>query len=182
MLTLIIGGARSGKSRFAQSLASEFSKVAFIATACPEDAEMAARIARHRAERPPSWSTIEEPLEIARAVEQCSAEFDCILLDCLTLWLSRLFQQGVEDVDVQELALQEITCLAPAAGSAHLVLVTNELGSGLVPETSLGRRFRDVHGWVNQEVARAAGRVYHMVAGIPVSIKQPESIRAEVRG
>jgi adenosylcobinamide kinase/adenosylcobinamide-phosphate guanylyltransferase len=174
MLTLIIGGARSGKSRFAQSLAPPASKVAYIATARPDDEEMSARIARHRSERPPSWITVEEPLEIVRAVERCSADCHFILLDCLTLWLSNFFLER-KGSEIHEAALREVARLAPAAGSAHLVVVTNEVGCGLVPESALGRSFRDVHGWVNQEAARAADWVYHVVAGIPVAIKQPGS-------
>jgi adenosylcobinamide kinase / adenosylcobinamide-phosphate guanylyltransferase len=176
MLTLIIGGARSGKSRFAQSLASESSKVAYIATARLEtgaaaDPEMAARIARHLSERPPAWITVEEPLEIARAVERCSGDCKFIVLDCLTLWLSNLFWERAGD-DVQEAAMREVALLPQAAGSVHLAVVTNEVGCGLVPESPLGRSFRDVHGWMNQEAARTADSVYHVVAGIPVAIKK----------
>ena len=166
MLTLIIGGARSGKSRFAQSLASEHSRVAYIATARPEDDEMAERIARHRSERPASWITVEEPLEIARAVDECAAECEFILLDCLTLWLSNMFA-----AERSACAMAEAAKLPMAAGKASLAVVTNEVGSGIVPESALGRAFRDAQGWLNQEVARVADRVYHVVAGIPVAIK-----------
>jgi adenosylcobinamide kinase / adenosylcobinamide-phosphate guanylyltransferase len=181
MLTLIIGGARSGKSRFAQSLASESSRVAYIATARPEsagvaDPEMAARIARHRSERPPEWITVEEPLEIARAVERCADDCNFIVLDCLTLWLSNLFWDRSGD-QVHEAAMREVALLPQAAGSAHLAVVTNEVGCGLVPESPLGRSFRDVHGWMNQEAARAADSVYHVVAGIPVAIKKGAEVR-----
>jgi adenosylcobinamide kinase / adenosylcobinamide-phosphate guanylyltransferase len=171
MLTLIIGGARSGKSRFAQCLAGTSKKVAYIATARTEgDAEMAERIARHRADRPPSWLTIEEPIDIARAVERCAQDCDFIILDCLTLWLSNLFLEHSAE-GAGETSRREVAALAPAARNSHLALVTNELGYGLVPESALGRSFRDIHGWMNQEAARVADRVYHVVAGIPVAIK-----------
>ena len=175
MLTLVIGGARSGKSRFAQSLAADSASVAYIATARAEDAEMAARIARHRADRPPHWTTIEAPLDIANAVEQHARDFDTILLDCLTLWLSNLCFEHRDRprLSIHAAASQQLTRLADAARLTHLVLVTNEVGSGLVPESSLGRFFRDLQGSINQEAARAADWVHHLVAGIPVAIKQP---------
>ena len=175
MLSLVIGGARSGKSRFAQSLAAESDSVAYIATARIEDAEMAARIARHRKDRPAHWTTIEEPLEIASVVERRADDFNVILLDCLTLWLSNFCFEHRDQPNpcIHDRALQEIDRLTTAAAATHLILVTNEIGCGLVPESPLGRFFRDLQGSVNQEVARAADWVHHLVAGIPVAIKRP---------
>jgi adenosylcobinamide kinase/adenosylcobinamide-phosphate guanylyltransferase len=173
MLSLIIGGARSGKSRFAQSLVSPLERVTYIATSRVEDAEMAERIRRHRSGRPAAWATVEEPLEIGKAVEQHVRVSDAILLDCLTLWLSNFCWEHREatDANLQSAASAEVARLAAAAGSGRVVAVTNEVGCGLVPETAVGRRFRDLQGWVNQEAAGLADRVYHVVAGIPVAIK-----------
>lgn len=175
MLSLVIGGARSGKSRFAQSLCAGAERVVYLATARADDAEMAARITRHRDARPAHWSTIEEPLDIAGAVERHAARCECILLDCLTLWLSNLcweHKHASEDV-VLDLATCDVARIKAASAPCHVVLVTNEVGCGLVPESPLGRSFRDLQGWLNQEAARSADFVHHVVAGIPVAIKQP---------
>jgi adenosylcobinamide kinase/adenosylcobinamide-phosphate guanylyltransferase len=176
MLTFIVGGARSGKSRFAQSLGDTGARVAFIATARAEDPEMAARIARHRAARPPHWLTVEEPLAIANAVERHAGSCDILVLDCLTLWLSNFCweHRGEAEERIREMALRQVSRLPAAAASSHLVVVSNELGCGLAPETAIGRFFRDLQGWVNQDLAAAADCVYHVVAGIPVPIKRPE--------
>jgi adenosylcobinamide kinase/adenosylcobinamide-phosphate guanylyltransferase len=176
MFTLVLGGARSGKSRFAQSLCAGSGRVAYIATARPEDDEMRARIARHRSDRNSHWLTIEEPLAIADAVGRC-AECDFILLDCLTLWLSNVYWTRREDSEetVRAAASDELARFAAAASKANCIVVTNEVGCGLVPESAVGRSFRDLQGWINQEAARAADFVYHVVAGIPVAIKRPEA-------
>jgi adenosylcobinamide kinase/adenosylcobinamide-phosphate guanylyltransferase len=175
MLSLVIGGARSGKSRFAQSLCSPASHVVYLATAREEDSEMAARIRRHRESRPPGWLTVEEPLEIAGAVERHAAACDIILLDCLTVWLSNFCWQHREGdhTALECAALGEVQRVAAAAEAGNVVVVTNEVGCGLVPETPVGRFFRDLQGFVNQETARTADWVYHVVAGIAVPIKQP---------
>lgn len=177
MLSLVIGGARSGKSRFALSLSTPHQRPAFIATARADDEEMAARIARHRAERASGWTTIEEPLDLAGAVERSAATHDFLLLDCLTIWLGNWMwaQRGLPEADFHSSASLHVRRAVAASAGTHLVVVSNELGCGLVPESPVGRRFRDVHGWLNQEVARAADRVYHVVAGISVLIKQPEA-------
>lgn len=176
MLTVVIGGARSGKSRFAQSLANGLRHVTYIATARVEDDEMRARVARHRADRPPHWQTVEEPLRIADAAERCAADCELILLDCLTLWLSNLsFSRDGEPEDrLFAAAGVELERLAVVARRIDSVVVTNEVGSGVVPESALGRLFRDLQGRVNQDIARAADAVYHMVAGIPIAIKGGE--------
>jgi adenosylcobinamide kinase/adenosylcobinamide-phosphate guanylyltransferase len=175
MLSLVIGGARSGKSRFAQSLCGHAPRVVYLATARAEDAEMVDRVRQHRDSRPAHWVTIEEPLEIGSAVERYAAGADFLLLDCLTLWLSNFCWEHRADpaAAIQSAALREVARVVAAAAASHTVLVTNELGCGLAPEMPLGRFFRDLQGWVNQEAARSADWVYHMVAGIPVAIKQP---------
>ena len=136
---------------------------------------MAARIRRHREFRPPGWLTVEEPLEIAGAVERHAAACDIILLDCLTVWLSNFCWQYREKdhAALECAALGEVRRMAAAAEAGNVVVVTNEVGCGLVPETAVGRFFRDLQGFVNQEAARTADWVYHVVAGIAVPIKQP---------
>lgn len=179
MVSLVIGGARSGKSRFALSLPAASDRVAYIATARPSDEEMAARIARHQAQRPAHWVTIEEALDIAGAAERCASDCRFILLDCLTVWLSNFFWEHRQSAEpeLHAAASRELQRLLAAAAGRHLVIVTNELGCGLVPESPVGRSFRDIHGWLNQDAARAADWVYHLVAGIAVPIKQPEARR-----
>jgi len=174
MVSLVIGGARSGKSRFAQSLGAAAEHPVYIATARVEDSEMAERIARHQADRPPQWTTVEEPLDIAGAVARHrGAGF--ILIDCLTLWLSNLCWEGREasEAAIEDAAMRQIECVAKTAPATHVVLVSNEVGCGLVPESAVGRAFRDLQGRVNQTVAQLASQVFLMVAGIPVAVKQP---------
>src|SRR5579859_1096208 len=174
MLTLILGGARSGKSKLAQRLAAPAGRVAYIATAAPgNDPEMTARIDRHRANRPCSWRTIEEPVALATAVERASKEADAILVDCLTIWLSNVSWQHRESPS-QELELaarSEIQRIAATARHCHVILVSNELGSGTVPEPAVTRAFRDIHGLLNQAVAEAADEVILTVAGLPLYLK-----------
>jgi adenosylcobinamide kinase/adenosylcobinamide-phosphate guanylyltransferase len=175
MLSLVIGGARSGKSRFAQSLCTSAQRVVYLATARADDEEMSERIRRHRESRPPRWITVEEPLEIARAVEQHAGGCDALLLDCLTLWLSNFCWEyrSESPAEIERRAVAEVVRLAAAAAGCHAVVVTNEVGSGLVPDAAICRMFRDVQGFVNQQAACSADYVYHVVAGIAVPIKQP---------
>lgn len=173
MLTFILGGARSGKSRFAQSLCGSARRVAYLATAFPQDDEMRARIARHRLDRPSTWTTFEEPMEIAKVADQQALSFDILILDCLTLWLSNWCweyrSQASEQLECS--VLGELERLLMATRKARLIAVSNEVGCGIVPASILGRQFRDLQGMVNQRVAGAAQTVYQMVAGIPVLIK-----------
>ena len=180
MLTLIIGGARSGKTRYAQSLCSPALRVAYVATARPEDEEMLARIERHRTDRPGRWKTIEEPLALAAAIRRASPEAEVILIDCLTVWLSNLCWELRDKAaaEIECAALAEIDGIATAAEKCHVILVSNEVGGGIVPDNPVGRSFRDLQGLVNQRAAAAAQRVFLTVAGIPLRIKpgQPEAL------
>ena len=187
-LILIIGGARSGKSAFAEQMAlSSGRSVAFIATATARDDEMRERIAHHRAARPASWHTIEEPLDLAAAVSQAGKLADVLLLDCITLWLNNLFAQNTiqpaseagqhaASTLFDQTSLQEIEKLLAAARSLapgkSLLIVTNEVGLGIVPAYPLGRLYRDTLGYLNQRLAQAADRVYLMVAGMGVDLKR----------
>src|ERR1700692_1031970 len=177
MLTLVLGGPRSGKSRFAQSLCEPAGRVVFIATAPLHDDEMRARAAHHQHAGPNHWHSIEEPLAIARVVETCTPNFDCVLIDCLTLWLSNLCWEHRDHSQevLQTAASEEVSRLIAAASASNVIVVSNEVGYGLVPESPVGRVFRDLQGWVNQDLARAANSVYQVVAGIPIPIKHPEA-------
>lgn len=179
MVSLVIGGARSGKIRFAQSLGATAGRAFYVATARAEDAEMEARIAEHRRQRPAHWCTVEAPLEIANAIERHRSECDFLLLDCLTVWLSNHCWQRRDkpEGEIETAALAEVARLAATVTEAHVVIVTNEVGCGLVPETPLGRFFRDLQGRINQEAARLADQVILVVAGIPLTVKKPETRR-----
>jgi adenosylcobinamide kinase/adenosylcobinamide-phosphate guanylyltransferase len=173
MLTLILGGARSGKSRLAQKFAAAHQRVVYIATAqVGDDPEMAARIAHHRSHRPAEWRTVEAPLSLAAEVEQAVGE-EAVLVDCLTVWLSNLFwEYRSEEPDrVQEIARAELLRLAAAAQNRHVILVSNELGSGTVPEAAITRAFRDAQGLLNQWAAELAGEVILTIAGLPMYLK-----------
>ena len=165
-LTLVLGGARAGKSAFAEGLAQACERRVYVATAVITDDEMAERIASHRARRGADWRTVEEPVELAAAVRRESAAGTCLLVDCLTVWLGNLMHHG-RDVDAACEAL--LASLAAAAGP--VVLVANEVGLGIVPDNAVARAFRDHAGQLNQAVARLAGRVYFMSAGIPLTLK-----------
>jgi len=177
MLTLVLGGARSGKSRFAQSLCGSGCRVVFVATARADDDEMRVRIAHHQQARPKQWHTIEEPLALARVVETRCSDFDVVLIDCLTLWLSNLcweHRNDSEDV-LRTAASKDVARLIAASSASNVIVVSNEVGYGLVPESPVGRVFRDLQGWLNQDLATAANSVYQVVAGIPIPIKHPEA-------
>jgi len=170
-VTFVLGGVRSGKSRFAQQLAERVERVAFIATAeRRDDAEMAAKIERHRSERPAHWITIEEPLLLAQAIQQSGKDRDVVLIDCLTLFASNLLEACGEDRAQQQLYIDEL-CSALRTAPCSVILVSNEVGSGVVPAYELGRRFRDLVGEINQRVASVADMVLLMVAGLPLPLK-----------
>src|SRR5260370_22530489 len=174
MLTLILGGARSGKSRLAQRLAMPAGRVSYLATAnAGSDPEMAARIERHRAGRPCSWRTLEEPLALAATVEREAGQADAILVDCLTIWLSNLFWEHRDGSPqrLEDCARMELQRIAAAARRCHVILVSNEVGCGTVPEPALTRAFRDTQGLLNHWAAESADEVILTVAGLPHYLK-----------
>ena len=180
-LTLILGGARSGKSRYAHELAAQEAQgrpVVYVATAQAGDDEMRDRIARHQQDRPAEWRTVEEPLDVADVLKR-ETEAGVILLDCLTFFVvNHMLRTGdaatcesdVWDAEGAEAAVRELMRVAQEV-SPTVIIVSNEVGMGLVPETPLGRVFRDVAGRANQETAAAANRVRLLVAGIPMVVK-----------
>jgi adenosylcobinamide kinase / adenosylcobinamide-phosphate guanylyltransferase len=167
-VTLVLGGARSGKSRYAEGLIEPTGAGLYLATAEAGDDEMAARIRHHRARRGPAWTTVEEPLELLPTLLRHAAANRPILVDCLTLWLANLLG-AARDADVETRALVE--SLPRLAGP--VVFVANEVGLGIVPATPLGRAFRDAAGRLNQAVAAAADRVVFLAAGLPLALKEP---------
>jgi len=166
-LTLVLGGARSGKSRHAEGLVTATPPPwIYVATAQAFDDEMTARIAQHRSRRPTGWRTIEAPLDLAGAIAEHANSGQAVLIDCLTLWLSNIMLDG-RDVEVACDAL--VDALATATGP--IVVVSNEVGLGIVPDNTLARRFRDAQGHLNQQVAASADRVVLMTAGLPLTLK-----------
>jgi adenosylcobinamide kinase/adenosylcobinamide-phosphate guanylyltransferase len=187
MLTLVLGGARSGKSRYAQSICKPSTRVIYIATASSgadaDDYEMRERIARHRADRPTEWQTVEEPLDLSRAVREAPVEA-ILLIDCITLWISNLMWEFREKpaAEQEKLILAKVDDLIEAGrlraeksiaiGTAgEVVIVSNEVGGGLVPEHPVARAFRDLQGFANQRLAQAADNVVFIIAGLPLRLK-----------
>jgi adenosyl cobinamide kinase/adenosyl cobinamide phosphate guanylyltransferase len=169
-VTLITGGARSGKSRYALELADTDARRVFIATAEPCDEEMRARIEKHRSARGSAFDTIEEPYDLAGALRAMPTGTGVAVIDCLTVWLGNLmYRHGEEQTDYPEVGEFLAAVESPAC---NLLIVTNEVGFGIVPDNPLGRRFRDMAGVVNQEVARRADRVVMMVCGHPMVVKE----------
>lgn len=170
MNTLFVtGGARSGKSRYAQGRIEAIpGTLAFIATAEAGDAEMAERIAHHRRNRGPRWVAFEAPVDLPDAIRRAQDRADAILVDCLTLWVSNLMLQQ-RDIDASFAALDAALreCRVP------LALVANEVGLGIVPANAMARRFRDLAGSLNQQVAQAAGEVVLVASGLPLHLKAP---------
>ena len=169
-VTLVLGGVRSGKSLWAQELAAKAARVAYVATATPLDAEMVEKVRRHREERPGHWHTFEEPLELEQVLARHGTEFDVMLIDCLTIFAANLLDTAASDSLCIE---QHIAGFLGAlrSASASVVLVSNEVGSGVVPPYPTGRRFRDLLGELNQRVAAIADNVVLLVAGIPLVLK-----------
>lgn len=168
--TLVLGGARSGKSRHAEELVLGSGLDAhYVATGSAGDDEMAERIAHHRARRGPAWTTHEEPLDLLRTLRTVAAPDRAVLVDCLTLWMSNLLF-AEHDIEAESTAL----CGLLGALPGPVVLVSNEVGLGLVPETPLGRRFRDAQGRLNQAVAAIVPRVVFVAAGLPLILKSPK--------
>lgn len=166
-LILVIGGARSGKSTYAEALLAAFPPPwIYVATAEAFDDEMRARIAHHRTRRDERWQTVDAPLKLPEAVRQLDRRGEPILVDCLTLWLSNCLLGGLDVEDAGDRLVSAI-----AAARVPVVLVSNEVGWGIVPDTPLGRQFRDAQGRLNQKVAAIADRVVMMVAGLPLTVK-----------
>lgn len=169
MLQLILGGARSGKSRLAETLATDSALcVIYIATSQPLDGEMSARVAHHRERRPAEWTLIEEPIELARVLRENASPNHCLLVDCLTLWLTNLLM--LEDPDrlkqERETLLQTLATLP-----GEIIFVSNETGMGVVPLGELTRRYVDEAGWLHQALAERCQRVVLTVAGLPLTLK-----------
>ena len=175
-LTLLIGGARAGKSDVAMSLASRAgAAVTFVATARASDEEMAERIRRHRADRPSGWSTIEEPLDLEDALERAGDRATTIV-DCLTLWVSNLLEDGCDDDEVVARAERAAERARDRAGAT--IAVTNEVGAGIVPMHPLARRYRDLLGRVNAIWSVRASRAVLVVAGRVVPLADPSTLEA----
>ncbi len=179
-LILVLGGARSGKSSFAQEYAARLEReekaaVVFVATARAGDEEMRRRIEAHRRSRPSGWKTVEEPLQVSRAIDEHCAEGTVAIVDCLTLLLSNIIQEKTEPdrEALQNEVEREISGIARAARNsrATVLIVSNEVGMGVVPASPLGRFFRDVAGRANISLAREADEVHFLVAGIPRKLK-----------
>lgn len=170
---LVLGGARSGKSTFAEKLAAQrgSDSVLYIATAQALDDEMRARIAKHRADRPPQWQTLEAPRDILGALQEWTAMPRLILVDCLTLWVTN--ELLADETDVEQRLICQLDLLSEWARlqGVDLILVSNEVGLGIVPDNALSRTFRDILGRVNARAAQHANQVYWMVAGLPIEVK-----------
>lgn len=172
-LTLLIGGARAGKSALAARLAASTNRpVSFIATAEAGDEEMAQRIARHRADRPASWITIEEPIDLEVALDK-APERHVVIVDCLTLWVSNLMLAGRDEDEIAQLA--EAAAVTAARREPQSFVVTNEVGAGVHPASDLGRRFRDLLGRVNSIWSREATEAFLVVAGRTIPLNLPSS-------
>lgn len=175
-ITLVIGGCRSGKSSFAINEANKKKggEKIFIATSVPTDSEMEKRVKKHQDERGDEWKTIEEPVKIHKIINQVSENASVILVDCLTLWVSNLlfhsFDEKQIDQAVRNLEDSLKMCRCP------LFLVSNEVGTGIVPENNIARQFRDFAGFVNQRMAKAADKVVMTIAGIDVQIKPRQAV------
>ncbi|MGN8344118.1 bifunctional adenosylcobinamide kinase/adenosylcobinamide-phosphate guanylyltransferase [Pseudomonas sp. SMV71] len=169
MLQLILGGARSGKSRLAEKLATDTGlPVTYIATSQPLDGEMNARVAQHRARRPAEWALVEEPLALARVLREHAAPGRCLLVDCLTLWLTNLLMlDNPEQLNAEREALLDSLAALPG----EIIFVSNETGMGVVPLGELTRRYVDEAGWLHQALAERCQRVVLTVAGLPLTLK-----------
>ena len=174
--TLVIGGCRSGKSSHALHLADRMGNAGkiFLATCIPRDDEMHQRVSRHQAERGEDWTAVETPLLLPEAIRDIGPNADVLLVDCLTLWVSNLMMEQADDPDAPTERVAERTCRlieSLRAAACPVILVTNEVGAGIVPDNPLARAFRDAVGRVNQQIAACVDQVIWMVAGIPVKIK-----------
>mgnify|MGYP003681939294 CR=1 FL=1 len=168
---LVLGGAKSGKSSYALDICNRSGKKRiFLATAQAEDREMKERILRHQAERGPEWLAIEEPVEIAAVIREMDRKDTIILVDCLTMWLNNLFMKHKKDRKEIDRSMETLVNPLPDIHGA-IILVSNEVGTGIVPANPLSRRYRDYAGLLNQQVAAAANKVVAVFAGIPMALK-----------
>lgn len=177
MLTLVLGGARSGKSRYAQGLIGDRQAIYVATTRRTRDREMSGRIEKHRADRPSSWMTIEEPESVPRVVRTAAPADAPVIVECATLWLSNLFERESRTPPrrQQDILMTAVRELADASRLREVVVVSNEIGGGIVPTTRVGRRFRDLQGWANQILAAEAQSVVLVVAGLPIALKSANS-------
>ncbi|OGW75190.1 MAG: bifunctional adenosylcobinamide kinase/adenosylcobinamide-phosphate guanylyltransferase [Omnitrophica bacterium RBG_13_46_9] len=167
----IVGGARSGKSRYAQGLAKKIGKkIAFIATCIPGDSEMRERVRLHKKKRPRHWKVIEEPMDVKFALSKLKNRSDVVVIDCLGLFISNLLSAGLSE----NMITKKIASLASFLSKAEFtsIVVSNEVGGGIVPENALARKFRDLTGLANQVMARKADTVIFMQSGVPLRIKK----------
>ncbi len=179
---LVLGGCRSGKSGFAKQTADNMaeSKKIYLATSVPADPEMEERVKRHQDDRGPDWATVEEPVLIHDAIVTASADASVILVDCLTLWTSNLLFKGMDEAAI--MAAVDLLAAALDQALCPVILVSNEVGYGIVPDNSLARQFRDMAGLVNQRVAKAVDQVFVTMAGIPVQIKPNSTLQTSGAG
>jgi adenosylcobinamide kinase/adenosylcobinamide-phosphate guanylyltransferase len=168
---LVLGGCRSGKSGFAKQAADHMArdKKIYLATCVPTDREMKKRVKQHQEDRGPDWATIEEPIAIHETIDRACTQAKVILVDCLTLWTSNLLLQETNEAGIMAAVDRLVDALNRS--TCPVILVSNEVGHGIVPENSLARQFRDMAGLVNQRVAQAVDEVFVSMAGIPVQIK-----------
>lgn len=172
-MIFVTGGCRSGKSQFALDYANRhFQRKLYLATCEPLDEEMVRRIEHHKLRRGADWQTVEEPIKIAGAIKQHGNDMQVILLDCITLWLSNLLMRNKEDQEIMNEVDKFMDAMKPTQSS--FVIVSNEVGMGLVPVDPLGRRFRDLSGMANQKIAEVAQTVVFTVSGIPIFLKGKE--------
>lgn len=168
-LILVLGGARSGKSSWAlRYTEAQYRSFIFLATARALDDEMAERIRLHKSSRGPQWQLIEEPIEVSEAFRTRCGNVEAVLVDCLTVWLSNvMFEKGIENIDFYEEDLLKTLSMR----ERNIIVVSNELGMGIVPENPLGRKFRDLSGQINQNMAAMADKVVFLTAGLPMYLK-----------
>ncbi len=170
-MTFVFGGARSGKSRYAVEAAKRCGKkIVFIATAAALDEEMKNRIRLHRASRPKGWGLVEEPLNLSDALLGLKSEYDVVIIDCIGLWISNLLMADMKDIVIEK-RIKALVRGISGAKTDLVIMVSNEVGEGILPGDSLSRRFRDLAGLANQIIAAKAEEVIMMKAGIPVKIK-----------
>jgi adenosylcobinamide kinase / adenosylcobinamide-phosphate guanylyltransferase len=179
MITLVLGGARSGKSRWAQERAAEFARVTYLATARAGDAEMRDKIARHRRERPSTWKTVEAPVNLAQRIRSESRDADLLLIECFTLYVANVMRTGRNAEAHNESCIRELLEAIESCATS-VIAVSNEVGSGIVPAFRSGRVYRDMLGRLNQEVAAIADNVILMVAGVPVAVKSRVNQRSRI--